>query len=83
MAAVTRTVTGLTKIEKCSWNVSATLGAPTFLITTPSNLIASDASGYMLHYVEYGTTVQKAQGASPVNVTFDTHDPSSDNPWIS
>jgi hypothetical protein len=56
-SAVVRTVAGLTKIEKCSWNVSSTLGAPTFKITTASNLLPSDGSGYMLHYVEYGNTV--------------------------
>ena len=82
-AAVTRTVTGITKTEKCSWNASATLDAPTFLITTPSNLLPVDGSGYFIHYVEYGTQVQKTPTGSYVNVSFDTHNPSSSNPWIS
>jgi len=53
------------------------------LITTASNLLPVDGSGYFIHYVEYGTTVQKAPGATPVAVSFDNHNPTLNNPWIS
>jgi|APSaa5957512535_1039671.scaffolds.fasta_scaffold449246_2 hypothetical protein len=57
-AALTRTVTGITKEEKCSWVVSAASGAPSFLITTTNDLISNDpTTGWVIHYVEYGDKV--------------------------
>ena len=55
-AAVTRTVTGITSDEKCSWSIKATKDAPAFKITTASKLIKTDSVGYELHYIEYSET---------------------------
>ena len=51
----TRTVSGLTSAEKCSWLMTATKDAPSFKVTTDASDIISNL--YSIHYIEYNNNV--------------------------
>ena len=51
---VTRTLTGFSLDEKCSWVVQATKDAPTFKLES-----GTLGSKYAMHYVEYDSTVAR------------------------
>jgi len=50
---VDRTITGMTKDEKCSWVLKTTKDAPTFKIKTLTGAVADN---YFLHYIEYDSS---------------------------
>jgi len=53
-SAITRSLTGFSADEKCSWVVQATKDAPTFKLES-----GTLGTKYAMHYVEYDSTVAR------------------------